>query len=48
MKRGDWFLLGYFASCVIWAILQAWLDNRRIARAKPIEEDPSLPQRPAA
>jgi hypothetical protein len=49
MKRGDWLLLGYFGGCFIWAIVQAWLDNRQLAREKPTEaEGPSTPQRPAA
>jgi hypothetical protein len=50
MKRlGDWFLLGYFALCVGWAIVQAWVDNRQIEREKQTEtERPSEPQRPAA
>jgi hypothetical protein len=49
MKRlGDWLLLGYFALCVVWAIVQAWLDNRAIKRGKEIEKDRPAPQRPAA
>jgi hypothetical protein len=49
MKRGDWLLLGYFGGCLIWAIVQAWLDNRQLERERRSEaEKPSAPERPAA
>ena len=47
MKRGDWFLLGYYLLCVILPVIQAGLDDRATKRGNEAQKEFPY-KRPAA